>query len=283
MSVAALVRPGGLLRRVPLIAVQRTGSRRTIITRSARRVEHSSGDLRRRPVTTIVVIVPARNEAAHLPACLHSIDRAAAEWGGQVIVAVGLDSCTDGSALVVEQFRAASATVVAVSGRWHGASRARRAATQVALAEAGDGADHVWLANTDADCVVPIDWLQAQAAAAAAGADVVLGTVDLDPAETPAALLARFRSTYVVHGEAHPHVHAANLGIRASAYAVLGGWRTSTLVGEEHRLVQRARSRDLCVVAPVDLAVVTSSRLNSRVPGGFATALAQHAGGGDGV
>ncbi len=283
MSVVALLRPGGLLRRAPLIARQRTGARRTTVARPVGSVSWSGGDLRRGPIATIVVIVPARNEAAHLPGCLHSIDRAAAEWCGQVIVAVGLDSCTDGSALVVEQFRAATVTVVAVSGRWHGASRARRAATQVALAEAGDGADHVWLANTDADCVVPVGWLRAQVAAAAAGADVVLGTVDLDAAETPAALFARFRSTYVVHGDTHPHVHAANLGIRATAYAALGGWRTSTLVGEEHRLVQRARSRDLCVVTPVDLAVVTSSRLSSRVPGGFATALAQHAGGDDEV
>lgn len=280
MSVAAVVRPGGLLRCVPLIDVQRTGSRRTIIARPASRVERPGGELHRGPVTTIVVIVPARNEAAHLPACLHSIDRAAAEWGGQVIVVVGLDSCTDASAVVVEQFRAATVTVVAVSGRWHGASRARRAATQVALAEAGDGAEHVWLANTDADCVVPVDWLRAQVVAATAGADVVLGTVDLDADEAPAALFARFRSSYVVHGDEHPHVHAANFGIRATAYAALGGWRTSTLVGEEHRLVQRARSRDLCVVTPVDLAVVTSSRLSSRVPGGFATALAQHAGSG---
>ena len=42
------------------------------------------------------------------------------------------------------------------------------------------GGDRVWLANTDADTVVPLHWLRGHLDHAAAGADVVAGFTRLD-------------------------------------------------------------------------------------------------------
>ncbi len=88
-------------------------------------------------------------------------------------------------------------------------------------------------------------------------------------------LLARFAADYRVGGSTHRHVHAANFGIRADAYRLVGGWSEHTVVGEEHDLWRRLNRAGLSVRQPTDVRVTTSSRTSSRVPGGFATYLSR--------
>jgi hypothetical protein len=88
-------------------------------------------------------------------------------------------------------------------------------------------------------------------------------------------LLAEFTASYAVSGCTHRHVHAANLGVRASAYLAVGGWSPHAVVGEDHNLWRRLRTAGLATQHPVDVVVTTSARTHSRVIGGFASALAR--------
>jgi cellulose synthase/poly-beta-1,6-N-acetylglucosamine synthase-like glycosyltransferase len=83
------------------------------------------------------------------------------------------------------------------------------------------------------------------------------------------------RRLWIAHhlrADGHRHVHGANLGIRASALAGLGGW--SPLVsGEDVELAARARDAGLVIRRSGAAPVVTSARLDGRAPDGFAAYL----------
>lgn len=186
-----------------------------------------------------------------------------------------LDRCTDAS----EQIARACGVEVLVSDAGSvGAARALGFAHALGVAAdlphtspASTSLARTWLASSDADTVVPPHWLTTQFAAAHAGADVLVGTVEPDehlPAAERAAWLARHDL-----GEDHPHVHGANLGVRASAYVAVGGF-AALGVHEDVDLVQRLRAHPGLVVRATDAhRVVTSSRLAARTEGGFATYL----------
>jgi glycosyltransferase involved in cell wall biosynthesis len=226
-------------------------------------------------IGTVVVAIPARNEQDRLGACLDSVDRAAQRWGGRVLTVVGADNCTDATASIARGFVGKATTVHTVEGVWRRPSSVRRAIVGHVCDELGPAAmRRLWIANTDADCAVPVDWISRQVALADDGVDVVAGIVKLDPSDTPVHLLAAFTAHYQQReGAARGHVHAANLGLRGSTYRGVGGWRTSTAIGEEHHLVNAAVRRDATISWADDLVVRTSGRTTSRVRGGFATVL----------
>lgn len=216
----------------------------------------------------MLVAVPAHNEAATIQRCIASIDLAADQCGDvDVTIVVAADRCRDGTVDQLERFQPQHAYVNAIAGRWRGVGAVRAAA----IAAYAPGAD-TWIANTDADCVVPENWLQRQLVHAADGIDLVAGAVDLEPAGTPPCLLRRFHDEYTAGPNAGRHVHAANLGIRADAYHALGGWSPHSIVGEEHRLWHAAIGR-FRTIHDDRLVVLTSSRVHSRVIGGFASHL----------
>ncbi|MDC0357500.1 glycosyltransferase [Oligoflexia bacterium] len=51
----------------------------------------------------ISVVIPARNEAAYLPACLASIQKAAGHVAGTVEIIVALNRCTDGTEQIAKE------------------------------------------------------------------------------------------------------------------------------------------------------------------------------------
>ena len=73
-------------------------------------------------------------------------------------------------------------------------------------------------------------------------------------------------------GGPHPHVHGANLGVRASAYLDVGGFPPLAL-SEDHALWHALRSGGHPVVATRRVWVATSARRQSRASGGFADTL----------
>ena len=95
----------------------------------------------------------------------------------------------------------------------------------------------MWLATTDADTLVPADWLVRHLRHAAAGWDAVVGTVTVtDWADHPPEVPPLFYEHYATARGTHSHVHGANLGFRAEAYLAAGGFSPSP-TAEDHALV----------------------------------------------
>lgn len=134
-----------------------------------------------------------------------------------------------------------------------------------------------WFANTDADCEVPPYWLVDQLRLADSGVHAVAGIVDVsDFSEHLPHVRQRFRETYIVHRDGtHPHVHGANLGVRADAYLNAGGW-AGLATAEDHDLWDRLHTSGHARMSHAALHVTTSGRRAGRAPAGFADALAAH-------
>jgi Glycosyl transferase family 2 len=221
-------------------------------------------------ITAIGIVIPARNEQAHISRCLDAIRGAVTHLRTSTYTKIGiqtvvvLDSCTDRTADIVSRY----SEVDAVAADLGAVGAARALGTQALLSTSTDPPQHLWLANTDADSAVPAEWLTYMIGQAHRGADLVLGTVKPDATATQ-----RLRRAWNVRhsdGDGHPHVHGANLGIRSSAYLTLGGWSHGAS-GEDASLA-RAASADptMRALRSSAIPVVTSGRLTGRAPGGFA-------------
>jgi glycosyltransferase involved in cell wall biosynthesis len=225
-----------------------------------------------RPAVTIEaagVVVPAHNEETLLPACLAALRRAANAVGIPVQVLVVADTCADQTAVTAQ---ACGARVISIRARNVGAARAA-GMTELLRLTAGRDSAAIWLATTDADTVVPPGWLRRQLSYAGRGWDVVLGTVEVaDWAEHPPHAPAAFDALYEFGAGPHPHVHGANLGIRASAYLAAGGFRPLR-TAEDHALLAAATEAGCPVVQASDLTVQTSARRQARAPHGFSHLL----------
>jgi glycosyltransferase involved in cell wall biosynthesis len=220
-------------------------------------------------VTRAGVVVPAHDEAELLPACLAALRSAADVAGVPVRLLVVADACTDATAAVAA---AAGAEVIRIRARNVGAARAAGMARLLRRTGGTDPAA-MWLATTDADTVVPPGWLRRQLSYAGQGWDVVLGTVTVtDWAGHPPHAPAVFEARYAFGAGPHPHVHGANLGIRASAYLAAGGFRPLP-TAEDHALLAAATEAGCQVLQAADITVETSARRQARAPRGFSHAL----------
>jgi glycosyltransferase involved in cell wall biosynthesis len=215
------------------------------------------------------VVVPAHNEEALLPACLAALRRTVGVVRIPVHIVVVADTCSDRTAAVA---RACGAQVISIGARNVGAARAA-GMTEVLRKTAARDPAAVWLSTTDADTVVPPGWLRRQLRYAERGWDVVLGTVAVaDWDEHPPHVPAAFEALYEDGGGPHPHVHGANLGIRASAYLAAGGFRPLR-TAEDHALLAAAAEAGCPVVQAGDITVRTSGRRQARAPLGFSYLL----------
>ncbi|OAE00544.1 glycosyltransferase [Arthrobacter sp. OY3WO11] len=232
------------------------------------------------PVDRVAVVIPVHNEEEHLGRALAGVEAAASTLRQvhpciDVRVLVVLDSCTDGSAAIASAYTARNTCFSVHEVAFRSVGRSRRAGNWQALgagADASPGAGAgLWLANTDADSVVPDNWLVGQLELAAAGADAVLGSVEVDPAGMAPELLSRWQSMHSF-GEDHPHVFGANLGVRGSAYLVAGGFPRH-LSHEDRVLAGRLRDHGFDVRATDTIRVRTSGRTQARAPKGFGAYL----------
>ncbi len=229
-------------------------------------------------IDRVIVVIPAHNEQRRIATAIAAVDRARACLSPSVTasIVIGADRCTDRTVARARALLGRNDQVIEVDHRCVGLTR--HTATAAGLAATQTPLERVWIANTDADSIVPTDWLVQQLDLAAVGATAVAGIVALtaDPCEP--ALLRRFLDSYVVSSDgSHPHVHGANLGVRADAYLAVGGWAALT-TGEDHDLWNRLRGGGHRVVSTSSLVVGTSARLRGRAPAGFANELALHAG-----
>lgn len=232
------------------------------------------------PLPRIVVVVPAHNEADHLPACLRALTTAALCVPNPVVTVVVLDNSDDGSDALAGEF-GPDVHFVTVDAGNVGAARAagfRYARTVLTEEETRDA----WYATTDADSAVDADWLVCMTDPDLhAEADMVLGVVHVPVwrhfSPTVARRYLRAYRTKRSRGLEHGHVHGANMGFRASAYWRVGGFRALPS-GEDVDLVESFERAGLTVHRDRGLSVATSDRRDSRAPGGFGQYLSDLSG-----
>jgi glycosyltransferase involved in cell wall biosynthesis len=229
--------------------------------------------MNRRRADVVVVVMPVRNEELLLEASLSALAAAVETASGAGIrteVRIVLDRCTDASAQLAARFP--FPVLPSDAGRV-GAARALGVADAL-TALAAIPPERIWIANTDADSRVPVDWITTLSRISAI-ADVCVGTVrpdfgDLSPAQREQWLRTHRR------GKPNGNVHGANLALSALTYLDVGGFAP---LGEHEDvdLVARCRRHGAAVVASDDAEVVTSGRRTGRTPGGYAGFLRQQA------
>ncbi|NMO88503.1 glycosyltransferase [Actinomycetospora sp. TBRC 11914] len=216
------------------------------------------------------VVVPAHDEEDLLGGCLDALARAT-RWVAEralVRTVVVLDACRDRTADVA---RAHGVETVTIGDRCVG--RARDTGVRALLD--GPGPSPGWLATTDADSRVPPDWLLAQLEAWARPADARVGAVYVeDWGEQASGARHWFADVYDVAGDPHPHVHGANLGVRASAYRACGGF-PALASGEDVALVAALDAGGRVVHRTRRSPVLTSGRRIARAQDGFARRLTE--------
>lgn len=213
----------------------------------------------------IGVVVPAHNEGNLIRACLASILEASSGSllaHEQVKVFVVLDSCTDDTKVVA---KAMGAQTLATSARNVGFARA-------AGAQAAIFAGARWLAFTDGDSEVAPNWLSAQLAHHARGADAVCGTIAVaDWSDYGEKMRMHFGATYV-DMDGHRHIHGANMGVSADAYQRAGGFQPLD-TKEDVALVESLEKLGARIAWSATPRVFTSARPDFRAPGGFGATL----------
>lgn len=213
-------------------------------------------------ISHIAVLIPARDEEERIEDCLRSVLLAKKRCPVAVSIILAADVCRDNTVQLAHAFPEVQVVVT----DYHNVGAARRAAAEYACEHIPVAPTSLWFANTDADSIVPENWLTSQLSLANDGYDLVLGTVRPDPAEYPAERQHQWLKTHI-RGKPNGNVHGANLGVRASAYMQVGGYRPLP----EHEDVDLvARLSKYATVASDAGEVITSARLTGRTPGGYA-------------
>ncbi|WP_218221197.1 glycosyltransferase [Nesterenkonia sp. Act20] len=231
------------------------------------------------PELDTLVVIPAHDEAATVLAAVTAVRAAADHAGALVHLIVVADACSDATAALA---REAGAEVLEIDAHNVGAARAagfrhglRATAPGPGSLRPGSQTAAPWLATTDADSQVPLDWFSRQSAHRNRGADVVIGTVSLDPRVGKDALgrawACDYTGKFIAGG--HGHIHGANLAFSAESYREVQGFR-SLEADEDVDLVHRFRAAGARIATATDMPVLTSRRTNGRVPRGFAQTLA---------
>ena len=225
----------------------------------------------------ICVLIPARNEEELLPRCLRSVLHARSKLPPEITcdIVVAVDASTDRTAHVAKEMLADCGTVAVTHAGIVGCARAK--AAQHALSRYVGPLPLCWLAHTDADCMVPEDWLLKQLLLAEEGIEAIAGIVSVDTfREHKPGVEERFRNSYFMDTDGgHHHVHGANLGIRADVYQRSGGW-ANLPTAEDHDLWNRLQVTHCLRISTTTIQVITSGRRVGRAPNGFADALAIH-------
>lgn len=221
------------------------------------------------------IIIPAHNEETELPDCLETV-QLACEYASQsypelqIRVIVVADACSDATVQQVFECDTGLYAVELISVGFRNVGRARSVGVQEFLSDFDyNDLRQGWIATTDADTQVPVEWLYTHLQHATAGVDCLVGTVEPRADSATQELLRKWHARHILT-EGHPHIFGANLGIRASWYENVGGFLPLP-TGEDINLVDKIRRSGACVVSTDTTRVATSARLSGRVTQGFSS------------
>lgn len=240
----------------------------------------------------IVVAIPVRDEAERIGACLEALASQRSRSGYEVLLL--LNNCADDTESVVRALAPRlpiriTATTVTFPPEVASAGEARRLAMSLAAERAGP--DSI-LMTTDADGRVAPDWVAANLAAIAQGAEAVAGRALIDPVEAlaiPAHLHAddAVECTFAARLDEidalvdpdpadpwprHDETSGASLAVAVSAYRRAGGVPAVAL-GEDRAFVAGLRRVDAAIRHAPEITVVISGRLEGRARGGMADTM----------
>ncbi len=242
------------------------------------------------PRLEAVVVVPARDEAERIGACLGALAEQRGVSHEVYEVVVVLDGCRDDTrarALAVASSHDRLRLHLVELGVSGGVGRARRLGMDLAC-ERLFAVDRPLglIASTDADSVVAGDWLAAQRALAAAGASAIGGSIELDPAEANelsrealqrrgADALMRLRDVrergipWNDQIAEHHQFSGASLALTAAVYRQCGGLPVSAAL-EDEALERELSNRGIPIHRSRTVRVSTSARTEGRAPRGLA-------------
>lgn len=239
----------------------------------------------------IIVALPAKNEAERIASCLIALNDQHRRPDAVVLL---LNNCTDATESIVRamapglRFHLDIATRFLPSAQAN-AGHARRLAMALAAERAGpDGV----LLTTDADGVVPRDWVVRNLAALHQGAELVCGRAVVDPVEAaiiPAelhaddalecrliALLDEIAWTLDPDPHDPPPRHSeasgASLAVSLQTYHHVGGI-PAIPSGEDRAFVEALRRMDGRIRHDPAIKVVVSGRIVGRAAGGMADTI----------
>ncbi|MCF7700759.1 glycosyltransferase [Loktanella sp. M215] len=241
-----------------------------------------------RDVRTVVVI-PARNEAARIGACLTALAQQQALDMAVVLVA---NNCNDGTETIARACAASTGlrleVLSATLGSGAGVGTARRMGCDHALRIWPD-ADAVL--STDADCLTGADWIARNRHHLARVAAVcgrvapmaeelfVLEDMDVSLAEMEGLYEALVTAFYRLHRPGplgldgdHGHAAGASLAVHRTVYQAVGGF-ADLVTGEDRDLVRRLKATGHDVFHAGDVIVRASCRLDGRAQDGMSAAL----------
>ncbi|WP_153504208.1 glycosyltransferase [Cumulibacter manganitolerans] len=233
-------------------------------------------------VEHVIVAMPAHDEQQLVGDALHAVLDAVAHAGRELParfrVGVSAHRCSDETFTVAADVLGhGDVDAVVVRDRDSTTVGGVRRRLISVLREPSMPADRTWLFCTDADSVVPRDWISGLLAAARrVDAVAVAGMTDLVDWTATAGERAAY-DRIIADGlrpeAAHAHVYAANLAVRLDAYLAAGGFR-DVPHGEEHCLLGRIRRGGGTVATPRQPRVRTSGRTEGRAGHGLAALLA---------
>lgn len=229
-------------------------------------------------ISSFLIVVPAHNEAELIASALSALQKAMAGVpSAHCLALVVADTCSDRTADIVREFDDSRFQVIEGGFGSAGASRRNGVRHGLKILEAhGYSREHIWLANTDADSQVPPHWLSCQNNFARQGFDAVLGTVEpWLPSDSDKTHLSRIERWHGSHrlAENHTFIFGANLGVSVLLYDKTEGF-SSVALGEDLALVKNLLQHGAKIKSTDQNRVKTSSRLRSKVHGGFASYLA---------
>ncbi|SDK20735.1 Glycosyltransferase like family 2 [Actinopolyspora mzabensis] len=235
-----------------------------------------------RRIEAVTIVVPAHDEQALLPECLHSLAAALrclrTEVGAvRTCVCVVADRCGDATARLAlsladrfDRFEVLPNSVPC------GLGELRNRGTAHALQSLRSPApERTWILHTDADTVVPTRWAVQHVRYARSGVHAVAGRAVVRWWSGP---VVRARPSYEalvaekITADHHRHVYGANLGVRADAFVDADGF-PPLYTGEDHGLWARLLRAGRLTRQPNECPVLTSGRTRGRAPGGLATLL----------
>lgn len=179
---------------------------------------------------TISVIIPARNEAGNIGRCLDSIVRQSYASSLYEVIVVD-DHSTDNTAAIVKSYAAKNVRLISLQNEMNGnnINAYKKKAIEIAIARCSGEL----IITTDADCMVPENWLQTIAAFyqqtnAAFIAMPVVYTTSNRPVEIFQALdfmTLQGITGASVYKKTHSMCNGANLAYTRKAFSAVNGFK----------------------------------------------------------